>query len=242
MRIFPAIDLRNGKAVRLVQGDYDQMTVYGDDPAGIARSFREKGAKNLHLVDLDGAKSGAPVNKPVIEAILRVSGLFVQVGGGIRTRERVEEFLSLGVGRVILGTAAVENPKFAAEMVKLYGPDAVAVGVDAKNGLAATSGWLQTSGRDSFELCRHLADLGVQYVIYTDISKDGLLSGTNLEAYAKLSEIQGLRIIASGGIASLEELSKLSRMGVYGAIVGKALYTGHIDPGELFARYEEETA
>lgn len=241
MRIYPAIDLRNGQAVRLVQGDYNQMTVYGDNPAEVAKQFRAQGASNLHLVDLDGAKSGNPVNKPVIQAILQVPGLFVQVGGGLRTRARVDEFLSMGVNRVILGTAAIQNPAFAVEMVKAYGADAIAVGMDARNGKAATDGWLETSGEDSFTLCERLADRGIRTIIYTDISKDGLLSGTNLEAYARLSEIKDLNIIASGGITGMDELYKLSAMGIYGAIVGKALYTGHMDPKTLFARFKEET-
>ena len=187
MEIFPAIDIRNGNVVRLTEGDYNRMTVYGSSPLEMAETFIKKGAKNLHMVDLDGAKDGAPVNFDVIKSVAETGKLFTEVGGGIRDEKRIEDYLSLGVNRVILGTVAVRNFKFVEEAVKKYG-DKIAVGVDARDGKVAVSGWLETTEIDSLDFCRKLRDAGVKTVIYTDISKDGTLSGTNLEIYEKLSE------------------------------------------------------
>ncbi len=228
MKIFPAIDIRNGNVVRLTEGDYDKMTVYGSEPAETAEMFIKKGAENLHIVDLDGAKDGTPVNFEKIKTIAQTGKLFTEVGGGIRDEKRIEDYLSLGVNRVILGTVAVRNFTFVEEAVKKYG-DKIAVGVDARNGNVAISGWLETTQIDSVEFCKKLCDAGVRTVIYTDISKDGTLSGTNIEIYEKLSEIKGLNIIASGGITFEEEIKKLSSINIHGAIVGKAVYAGKLD-------------
>jgi phosphoribosylformimino-5-aminoimidazole carboxamide ribotide isomerase len=227
MIIFPAIDLKDGKVVRLHQGDYDQMTVYSEDPLAVARTFKEAGATHLHVVDLDGARGGNPENFKVVERLIQSSGLEVQVGGGIRNRERVETYLNLGAKRVILGTAAVTDPEFLMEMVELYG-EAIAVGVDVKDGLAAINGWEKTTAINGVMFCKTLAEIGVKTVIYTDIAKDGGLQGTNLEVYQELSQIQGLNIIASGGISFDEEIIALKDL-VYGAILGKALYSGILD-------------
>ncbi len=227
MDLFPAIDIRNGKAVRLFQGDYDQMTVYEEDPAAIARGFRRAGASHLHLVDLDGAKDGALVNFETIRRVAAAADLFVEVGGGIRDEERIRQYLDCGVDRVILGTIAVRDPGFVAEMVGRYG-EKIAVGVDARDGKVAVGGWKETTDLDSFEFCRAMRDMGVRTVIYTDISKDGAMAGTNMDAYRRLAELQGLSITASGGISTEEEILALSEL-VDAAILGKALYSGLLD-------------
>lgn len=228
MDIFPAIDLKEGRVVRLTEGDYGRMDVYGDDPAAVAEGFRAAGATYLHVVDLDGARDGTPKNREALRALSGVKGLLVQTGGGLRTRERVEEALALGVFRVILGTAALRDPDFLRAMVRAYG-EKIAVGVDARGGKAAVSGWLQTTDTDAMAFCVSLRDLGVRTVIYTDISRDGKLSGPNLAAYQALSEIGGLRIIASGGVSGEADIAALLKTGVHGAIIGKALYEGRID-------------
>ncbi|MDD6539893.1 MAG: 1-(5-phosphoribosyl)-5-[(5-phosphoribosylamino)methylideneamino]imidazole-4-carboxamide isomerase, partial [Firmicutes bacterium] len=197
MNIYPAIDLRDGKVVRLYQGDYDQMTVYQEDPVDVARSFKAAGADYLHLVDLDGAKDGELVNFDTIKAIVEDVDMFVEVGGGIRDEERIKQYLDLGVGRVILGTIAVKDREFLEKMVSVYG-ERIAVGVDARDGRVAINGWKEITDIDSFEFCEYLRDIGVKAVIYTDISRDGGLQGTNMEVYRKLQEIQGLEITASG--------------------------------------------
>ena len=220
MELFPAIDLRDGKAVRLVQGDYNQMTVFSDRPEEVALGFKEQGAKNLHVVDLDGAKDAALANFDTIEKLIKTTGLFVEVGGGIRNEVSIDKYLSLGAGRVILGTVAVTNYPFVEEMVRKYG-DKIAV-------VVATHGWLETSEVRGVDFCRRLRDTGVKTVIYTDISRDGKMQGTNLELYKELSQIEGLDIVASGGISSLKEIEILKNE-VYGAILGKALYLGAID-------------
>lgn len=227
MQIFPAIDIRGAQVVRLTQGDYDQMQVYGNHPADMARSFLEQGATNLHVVDLDGAKESKSVNFESIRAICALPGLFVQVGGGIRDEACLARYLELGVGRVILGTVAVRNFPFVEQMVKRYGVR-VAVGVDARDEKVAVQGWQETTTENSFAFCKRLRDAGVSTIIYTDISKDGTLSGTNLTAYKKLRSLPGVDVIASGGISFLHELAALRDIGIYGAIVGKALYTGQI--------------
>ena len=227
MKIFPAIDLRDGKAVRLFQGDYDRMTVYGEDPVAIAGSFKKKGASCLHLVDLDGAKDGKLVNFDTIKDIVEKVDMFVEVGGGIRDEERIRQYLELGVGRVILGTVAVKEPEFLKTMVQKYG-EKIAVGVDARDGFVAVNGWKEITDKDSFEFCRYLRDIGVKTVIYTDISRDGSLQGTNMEAYKRLREIEGLEITASGGISFEEEITALRSI-VDGAVLGKAIYSGMLD-------------
>ena len=227
MKIFPEIDLRNGKAVRLYQGDYDQMTVYSDSPVDVAKSFKAKGASCLHLVDLDGAKDGRLVNFETIKEIVEEVDMYVEVGGGIRDEERRKQYLELGVGRVILGTIAVKDPGFLEAMVTKYG-EKIAVGVDARDGFVAINGWKEITDRESFEFCRYLRDIGVRSIIYTDISRDGGLEGTNMEAYRKLQEIEGLEVTASGGISFEEEITALRDVAA-AAILGKAIYSGKLD-------------
>ena len=228
MQIFPAIDLRGGQVVRLYQGDYDQMTVYGADPCAVARDFLAAGARYLHVVDLDGALDGTLANFESIAAIARQGGLYIEVGGGIRDEERIRRYLDLGVGRCILGTIAVKDFAFTERMAQKYG-DRIAVGVDARDGYVAVSGWKELSAERGVDFCRRLRDAGVKTVIYTDISRDGAEAGTNLDLYRELSEIQGLDITASGGVSSIEELRELQRIGTRAAILGKALYTGRLD-------------
>lgn len=228
MNLFPAIDLRGGKVVRLTQGDYDRMTVYGEDPCAQARQFVEAGARYLHVVDLDGAKDGTLSNYRSIAALAKQGGLYIEVGGGIRTEDRIRRYLDLGVGRCILGTIAVRDFDFTARMARTYG-DRIAVGVDARDGYVAVSGWKELSAERGVDFCRRLRDAGVKTVIYTDISRDGAEAGTNLDLYRELSEIQGLDITASGGVSSIEELKELQRIGTRAAILGKALYTGRLD-------------
>ena len=228
MQIYPATDILGGKVVRLTKGDYNQVKIYADSPAEMALEFMKDGATNLHMVDLDGAKDGAPVNFDAIKEAAQIKNLFIEVGGGIRDMKRVEDYLNLGVKRVILGTAAIRNDPFVEEAVKEFG-DAIAVGVDAKNGFVAVSGWQETTSVNSVEFCKKLRDTGVATVIYTDISKDGMLSGTNLEIYKELSKIEGLQIVASGGITFADEIRTLNEMGIYGAIVGKAVYEGKLN-------------
>ena len=228
MELFPAIDLIGGCAVRLVKGDYAQKTVYSDNPAEVAKSFAAAGAKYLHVVDLEGAKDGGTPNLETIRNIVEQGGLLVEVGGGIRSEEVIKKYLDVGVFRVILGTAAVQNPAFLEEMVQRYG-EKIAVGVDIKDGMVAIKGWTEVSAESCFDFCEKLQKIGVKTIICTDISKDGLLSGTNLELYKELSEKFSVDIVASGGVTTLDDVKKLADMGMYGAILGKALYTGNID-------------
>lgn len=230
MKIFPAIDLRDKKAVRLFQGDYDQMTVYNDDPAEVAKGFAKAGAKNLHMVDLDGAKDGTLANFHVVRDVIKKTDMFVEIGGGIRDEERIRKYIDAGAGRVILGTIAAKDPGFVAEMSAKYG-EKIAVGVDAKEGRVAVAGWLEVTDIDSVEFCKEMKKAGVRTIIYTDISKDGAMSGTNMEIYRQLNEIEGLDIMASGGISSLDEVKELAGF-TYGAILGKALYDGVLDLAE----------
>lgn len=231
MNIFPAIDLIGGKAVRLFKGDYDQKTVYSDSPLDVAKGFRAAGAEYLHLVDLDGAKSGKAENLALISEIIRESGLKVEVGGGIRTEETVAQYVEIGVLRVILGTAAVTNRPFLEEMLQKYG-DKIAVGVDIKDGMVATHGWMNSSGIDCFDFMAELQDLGVKTVICTDISKDGAMAGTNLDLYRRLLDRFSIDLVASGGVSSMDDVKALREMDIYGAILGKALYVGGIDLAE----------
>lgn len=235
MEIFPAIDLKDGQVVRLTQGDYNKVEVYATDPAAIARQFRQAGARNLHVVDLDGARDGVAVNHQAIRAIARTERLFIEVGGGIRDEARIATYLELGVGRVILGTVAVEDPAFTAAMIKKYG-DAIAVGVDARDGKVAVKGWLETTALDSLAFCLQLEKMGLATIIYTDIARDGAMEGTNRDIYRTLRQTLGLNIIASGGISSLEDVAALREIGVHGAILGKALYTGALDLREVLAQ------
>ena len=228
MQIFPAIDLRGGQVVRLYQGDYDQETIYAADPCAVARDFLAAGARYLHVVDLDGARDGTLANFETIAALVRQGGLYIEVGGGIRTEERIRRYLDLGVGRCILGTIAVKDFAFTERMAQKYG-DRIAVGVDARDGFVAVSGWKELSEERGVDFCRRLRDAGVKTVIYTDISRDGAEQGTNLDLYRELAGIEGLDITASGGVSSIEELRELQTIGTKAAILGKALYTGWLD-------------
>ena len=223
MLIFPAIDIIGGEVVRLTRGDYGAVKKYAMTPQEAAQSFYDGGARCLHAVDLDGAKSGNADNAETVKQILCSAPLFTEVGGGIRTTKQIEAYLSAGVGRVILGTVAAKDPEFVKYAAKAY-PSRIAVGVDAKDGKVAVNGWLEDTGMDSFDFCRTMRDIGVEYVIYTDISKDGALSGTNLAAYEKLSKIEGLNVTASGGVTYESEICALKEMGIYAVILGKALY------------------
>ena len=228
MLIYPAIDLFSGKAVRLFKGDYAQMTVYNENPEEVALDFKNNGATHIHLVDLEGAKTGETPNLPTVVKIKKSTGLFCEIGGGIRSIEVIDRYISAGVDRVILGTAAVTNKGFVEEAVAKYG-DKIAVGIDIKNGLVAIKGWTETSDLDAFDFCEKMEKIGVKTVICTDISKDGAMQGTNHQLYRDLSNKFSLNIIASGGVSSIEDIEKLSALKLHGAIVGKAYYTGAIN-------------
>ena len=231
MILYPAIDLVLGKAVRLFKGDYAQMTVYSEYPVSVALDFQAAGAKRMHLVDLEGAKSGIPVNAATIRAIVEQTDLFVEVGGGIRTMEALEHYLSLGVDRAILGTAAVSDPEFLEAAVKKYG-EKVAVGVDLKDGFVAIKGGTEKSDLTADAFFAKMEALGVKTVICTDISRDGAMRGTNRELYRELSAKFSIDLIASGGVSSLDDIAALKEMGLHGAIIGKAYYTGAINLAE----------
>ncbi len=228
MLILPAIDLYEKKAVRLYKGDYQQMTVYSHHPCEIAKDFEKCGAAWVHTVDLEGAKDGTTPNLSVVEEICGSTSLKVEIGGGIRSLETVEKYLSAGVSRVILGTAAVTDRAFLLEAVKKYG-DKIAVGVDLKDGFVAIKGWTEISALTAFEFCHDMENIGVKTIICTDISKDGAMQGTNLDLYRELSRKFTLNIVASGGVSTMADVEKLAAMNLYGAIVGKAYYTGAID-------------
>ena len=228
MIIFPAIDLYEGKAVRLYKGNYAEMTVYSDTPVCVAQEFQKQGATHLHLVDLEGAKTGETPNLDVISEIVAKTDLFTEVGGGIRSMATIEKYLSHGVSRVILGTAAVTNETFLQEAVRKYGQK-IAVGVDIRDGYVAIKGWTEKSAYTFEEFCHKMQALGVQTLICTDISRDGAMRGANLELYKKLSCEYKMDIIASGGVSTMEDIASLRDMNLYGAIIGKAYYTGAID-------------
>ncbi len=228
MKLFPAIDLYEGKAVRLLKGDYAQMTIYHSDPAAVAADFVASGAECIHIVDLEGAKNGTTPNFDTVCKIKATSGLFCEIGGGIRSMEVIDQYLSAGIDRVILGTAAVGNLDFVKASVDRYG-DRIAVGADLKDGYVAVKGWMEKTDLLAEDFFRQMQDVGVKTVICTDISKDGAMMGTNLELYRSLSEKFSMQIVASGGVSSLEDVERLSEMGLYGAIIGKAYYTGAID-------------
>jgi phosphoribosylformimino-5-aminoimidazole carboxamide ribotide isomerase len=228
MIILPAVDLYEGKAVRLVQGDYARMTVYEDDPLDAALRFREAGAKWVHLVDLEGARDGTTPNLETVLRIRRESGLKAEIGGGIRSMETVEKYLSEGLDRVILGTAALEDEDFLRKALARYG-DRIAVGVDILDGQVAVRGWREKSGTDAFSFCEKLQEMGLSTLISTDISRDGAMRGANRALYRELQEKFSMNIVASGGVSSLDDVRALASLRLYGAIIGKALYTGDID-------------
>ncbi len=227
MNIFPAIDLYEGKAVRLLKGDYNKLTVYSENPLEIARDFENSGAKWLHTVDLEGARDGGTPNIEIIKSFVKNTTLMVEVGGGIRSMEVVDAYLSAGVSRVILGTAAVTDEDFLKKAVSKYG-DKIAVGADIKDGFVAIKGWVEKSRYTTLEFFEKISNIGVKTVICTDISKDGAMQGTNREMYEELSKKFSIDIIASGGVSTLDDIKALREMGLYGAIIGKAYYTGAI--------------
>ena len=231
MLIFPAIDLLNGAAVRLYKGDYQQKTVYSTDPVSVALDFKKCGAEAIHIVDLDGAKNGTTPNFELVCKIKQATGLFCEIGGGVRSMETIEKYLQCGIDRVILGTAAVENESFVTQAAEQY-RERIAVGIDIKDGKVALKGWCETSEKDAFSLCEQIQRSGIKTVICTDISKDGAMSGTNRELYKILCERFNMNITASGGVSSLDDVASLREMGIYGAIIGKAYYTGAIDLSE----------
>lgn len=237
MRIYPAIDIKNGKCVRLRQGNFDDMTVYNDNPVEVAKEWIKNGASYIHLVDLDGAREGSGVNSDIIKEIANLSDVPVQTGGGIRTIEDIENKLALGVRRVILGTVAVKNPEIVKEAVEKFG-DEIAVGIDAKNGMVAVSGWEEVSEVSAVDLCVKMRDYGVKTIIYTDISKDGMMSGPNIEATKEIVDATGIDIIASGGVSGMNDLENVDKINAHGAIIGKALYTGAISLKEAVDRFE----
>ena len=228
MEIFPAIDLKDAKVVRLTQGDFNRVRVYAEDPVDVASGFIGMGAANLHVIDLDGARDGALVNIGKIKELTGLGQMFVQVGGGIRDQESIEAYLGAGVDRVILGTAAVENFAFLERMVQKYGKH-ISVSVDARDGKVATHGWLNSSNIDAYLFCIELQNAGVQTIIFTDISRDGLLKGVNADLYANLNTALSCNIIAAGGVSGYGDISALRQIGLHGAIIGKALYEGNID-------------
>lgn len=228
MYIYPAIDLYEGKAVRLLKGEYDKMTVYSENPLEIAKDFEAQGASFLHLVDLEGAKTGGTPNLETIKHIKENTNLFTEVGGGIRSMQVIDAYIGAGVNRVILGTAAVNDPQFLEEAVKKHG-EKIAVGVDVKDGFVAIKGWTEKSQYSCMEFCEKMQNLGVKTIICTDVSKDGAMQGTNHELYRELQQKFDIDIIASGGVSSIEDVKKLADIDMYGAIIGKAYYTGAID-------------
>ena len=231
MKLFPAIDLYEKKAVRLYKGDYNAMTVYSEDPAGVAMDFKAAGAECIHVVDLEGAKTGETPNIDVVSRIAKESGLFVEIGGGIRSMKVLKSYFEAGVSRCILGTAAVTDEEFLRSAIAEYG-DGIAVGADVKDGYIAIKGWLEKSQFTTDDFFAKMCALGVKTIICTDISKDGAMVGTNREMYRELSKKYSIDIVASGGVSSIDDVSALTKMNLYGAIIGKAYYLGSIDLAE----------
>jgi len=238
MKIFPAIDIKNGQCVRLTQGRFDDVIVYGDDPIEVAGKWVRSGARALHIIDLDGARLGESYTNDIIKKIIKKYHIFVQTGGGIRTMRDIEEKISLGVNRVILGTVAVKKPELVNEAVKAY-DDKIAVGVDAVNGRVAVEGWEELSQISAVELCNKMKLFGVKTVIYTDISKDGMMIGPNIEATKELINNSGLNVIASGGISSMMDIENVETIGAHGIIIGKALYQGALNLRDIVQRFEK---
>ena len=240
MKLYPAIDLKDGKCVRLLQGDYNEVTVYGQDPAQMAKKWESLGGDYLHIVDLDGAKAGKGVNEQAICSIVSAIRIPIEVGGGIRNMADIKCQLDRGVDRVILGSAAIKNKALVKEAIEAFGAEKIVVGVDAKGGMVAVEGWLEVTDTTALSFCKELEKLGVQTVIYTDIAKDGMMQGPNIEETKKLVDETNLQIVASGGVSSLEDLKALESIGVYGAIIGKAIYTGAIQLDEAVRLFKNE--
>lgn len=232
MIIYPAIDIKDRSCVRLVQGDYDEVTIYEKDPVKVALKWESLGAEILHLVDLDGARGGVRINEDVVKDIVKSVNIPVQIGGGIRDTDGVETYLKSGVKYVIIGTAAIKNPTWLEEMVDKYG-ERIIVSIDAKNGLIATDGWESTSDKKALDYIKELKDMGVNRIVYTDIAKDGMLIGPNFEIYEDLKKEVDIEIIASGGVTTKDDIMRLKEIDVYGAIIGKALYEGRLDLEEV---------
>lgn len=239
MQIIPAVDIKDGKCVRLYQGDYNRETVFSDDPAAIAMQWKSMGASRLHVVDLDGAAAGEPRNMHIAGKIARETGLPVQLGGGIRTEASVEQVLNAGIARVIMGTIAVEDPALLQKLCTRFG-DAIIVSVDARNGYIATRGWLTSTESRALDFSRKLVDMGVKRMLYTDIQRDGTLTEPDFETIGELAHNVQLPVIAAGGVATVEHLRKLKKLGAEGAIIGKALYTGNVDLKEALSIEQEK--
>ena len=231
MEIFPAIDLYDNKAVRLFKGDYAQMTVYSDNPVSVAKDFEKQGAKYIHMVDLAGAKEGKPLHLAIVKQVAQETGLFIEIGGGIRNMQSVDAYITAGAKRVIIGTSAVENQSFLQEAIAKHG-DKIAVGADVKDGKIAVKGWLEKSAYDLDEFLQKMQDYGVKTVICTDVSKDGAMKGANIELYKHISQKFNMQVVASGGVSSIENIKELKASGAYGAIVGKAYYIGAVSLSE----------
>lgn len=238
MKLYPAIDMKDGRCVRLQQGRFDQVKIYSDSPAEVAALWESKGASFLHLVDLDGALRGRSVNAECIRQIVRTVQIPTELGGGIRTLNDIEEVLELGVYRAIIGTKAVEDPDMLRQAVERFGAEHIVVGIDAKDGMVAVNGWEEVSQVSAMELALQMKEMGVKTIVYTDISRDGMLSGPNVEATKRLSDATGLDVVASGGVSCMEDLRKIHEAGIHGAIMGKSLYEGRIDLAEAVMEFE----
>lgn len=233
MIIFPAIDIKDKKCVRLTQGDFDKVNVYGEDPSLMAKKWADYGAEFIHVVNLNGSRDEIGINDETLSKVAKSVDVPIQVGGGIRDEKRVKELLDLGINRVIVGTMAIENKELLKELIEKYKADKIVVSIDAKNGKVATHGWEKVSDIDSVHLCKELEQIGVKTIVYTDISKDGMLEGPNFDIYKELSQKTSLDIIASGGVTSIDDVKRLLDMNMYGAIIGKALYDNRIDLKEV---------
>lgn len=238
MQLYPAIDMKGGKCVRLTQGLFDHVKIYADTPADMAKLWCSQGATFLHLVDLDGALAGHSVNAAAIERIVKEVDVPIQLGGGIRSEAAVRAMLELGVTRCIIGTKAVESPEFIRDLIGTFGPDRIVIGVDAKDGMVAIEGWEKVSSLSAIDLCRQMQGFGVKHIVYTDISRDGMLSGPNIPYTKELTDETGMDIIASGGVSCMEDLEQLHQAGIHGAIIGKALYENRVALSEAIGRFE----
>lgn len=234
MIIFPAIDIKDNKCVRLLQGDFNKVNIYGDNPSEMAKKWEEKGAEFIHIVSLNGARGEGNINDDSIKKIIQSVKIPIQIGGGVRDEKRIKDLLDMGVNRVIIGSMAVKNKELLKDLVKKY-KEKIVVSIDAKNGKVAIEGWEEISSLDSIELCKELEEIGVKTIVYTDISKDGMMIGPNFHIYEKLSKETSLDIIASGGVTTLEDVKKLKLMNLYGAIIGKSLYENKIELKEALS-------
>lgn len=238
MKLYPAIDIKDGRCVRLKQGRFDQVKVYSDSPAEVAALWESKGASFLHLVDLDGALKGRSANADCIREIVQTVNIPAELGGGIRSLDDIREVLELGVYRAIIGTKAVEDPQMLRDAVEQFGAEHIAVGIDAKDGMVAVNGWEQVSQISAMELAMQMKEMGVKTIIYTDISRDGMLTGPNVEATKRLSDATGLNVVASGGVSCMEDLRQIHEAGIHGAIIGKALYEERVDLADAVQEFE----